>query len=42
MILSAADSFCDCVMFVILGALQRVYKCYILGDRVCCWLVLVC
>jgi hypothetical protein len=23
----AADSFCDCVMFGMLGTLQRVYKC---------------
>jgi hypothetical protein len=25
--LPAADTFCDCVTFVILGSFQRVYKC---------------
>ena len=25
--LPATDSFCDCVMFGILGIFQRVYKC---------------
>ena len=33
MILPAADSFCDCVTFGILGTFQRVYKCEGLGKR---------
>jgi hypothetical protein len=27
MVLPAAESFCDCVMFGILETFQRVYKC---------------
>jgi hypothetical protein len=42
MILPAAASFCDCVMFGILETFQRVYKYIsIPRGRVACWLLVV-
>ena len=34
MVLLAADSFCDCVMFGILGTFQRVYNAWVLRSGI--------
>jgi hypothetical protein len=39
LVLSPADSFCNCVTFGILGTFQRVYTCWGSKRLVGCWLV---